>query len=182
MANTAYDSLLDSLGKSARAAFPFLRSLAATSAPKAAIYEFLRSNNVAIRTQTASDLIDLLRNKADVGQFIRTYGENTPLAGVMHRVSPFRLSEGSKYQYEVGTNSENPLTPEAIFMNSDRPLSANEIYARAVTSFRYEEGGGMGPSDLNTVTFSIDDARYNPGQQLTDTALPPPDYEIGSPS
>lgn len=182
MAASPYDSLIGSLGKSARAAYPYLRSLAATAAPKSAIYDFLRSNNIAIRTQTASDLIDLLRNKADIGQFVRTYGENTPLSGVMHRVSPTNLMHGKKYSYLVGTNSTNEQVPEGIYVNSSTPLSANEIYAQAVASFRYEEGSGLAASDVGSVILTIDDARYVPGEQLSNPDLPPPDYDISSPS
>lgn len=158
------EPLLSELSKGGRAAYPYLRGLALQepALTKNAIISQLQSQGFSLRRQTALDLIDLTRNKADLSQFFRTFGENAIIPNSLHKLSPVTFSGGAKVQYLVGTNSANPLIPEAIYVNAPAGLSANQIYGAAIASFRYEEGSGMAVDDLSQVTFTIDDARYNP--------------------
>lgn len=161
-----FEPLLSQLSKGARIAYSALRAYAAGPLSPTAIVSQLRDAGYSFRTQTATDLIALLRDKADVSQFVRTFGSDVPIPDSLHKVAPLQFSEGANHQYLVGTNSENELIPEAIYVNSDRPLSENEVFAKAADSFRYEEGSGMAPSDLGETTFTIDDARWLPGTLL----------------
>lgn len=174
----AFDSLLSTLSKGARAAYPFLRSLAATNRSAQSILDEIASQGISIRRQTGLDLIALLRDKGDITRFQRTFGENATIPGSLHRVAPLTFSGGAKYQYLVGTNSANPNIPEAIYVNSATPLTSNQIYGLAGSSFRYEQDSGMSSEDLTDVVFTIDDARYAPGEQLDNPDLPPPDFSI----
>jgi hypothetical protein len=169
MAADPFAALVDQLSLSGRAAYPYLRSqaLQVPELSKASILSGLQEAGFSIRRQTGLDIIDLARNKADLGQFFRTYGENTIIPDVLHTKSLVTLSGGNKVQYLVGTNSSNPLIPEAIYVNSPTPLSADQIYGKAIAAFTYEQGSGMAAGDLPDVVFTIDDARYSPGAELT---------------
>jgi hypothetical protein len=163
-----FASLVSGLTPGGRAAYPFLRSMALQEPPldKQVILDVLKAEDLGIRRQTGLDLIDLVRNTADVSQFIRTFGENAIIPNALHTLSPTGISGGNKVQYVVGTNSTNPLIPEAIYVNAPAGLSANQIYAEAKAAFTYEEGSGMSKEDLGDVIFTIDDARFAPGQQI----------------
>jgi hypothetical protein len=163
-----FASLVSGLTPGGRAAYPFLRSMALQEPPldKGAILDILNAQDLGIRRQTGLDLIDLVRNTADLSQFIRTFGDNAVIPNSLHTLSPTAISEGNKVQYLVGTNSSNPLIPEAIYVNAPAGLSANQIYAEAKAAFRYEEGSGMSKDDLGDVIFTIDDARFAPGEQV----------------
>jgi hypothetical protein len=69
--------------------------------------------------------------------------------------------------YEVGTNSANPNVPEAVYVGSNAPLSADQIYGAAAGLFTYEQGSGMAAGDLSDVVFTVDRALYAPGLQTT---------------
>lgn len=155
-----FEPLINQLSKGARIAYSALRSYAAGPLGPTAIIRELRDAGYSFRTQTATDLIALLRDKADVTQFTRTFGSDAIIPDALHHVPPNAFSEGATHQYTVGTNSENPLIPEAITVNSDRGLSENEILAKAADSFKYDEASGMAPSQLGDVFFSVDDARW----------------------
>jgi hypothetical protein len=165
-----FAALTGSLSKSAGAAYNFLRSSALNPAElsKASILASAKEAGLTVRRQTALDIIDLTRNKADLNQFFRAFGSNAPIPNVLHTESPVKLSGGNKVQYEVGTNSSNPLIPGAIFVNAPFGLSENQIYAKAIASFKYEEGSGMSEADLSDVVFTVDDARYSSGTPATE--------------
>jgi hypothetical protein len=160
-----FAALTGSLSKSAGAAYNFLRSAALnpSNLSKSSIITSLKEAGLGVRRQTALDIIDLTRNKADLNQFFRAFGSNAPIPNVLHTLSPTIFKGGNKVQYLVGTNSDNPLIPSAIYVNAPYGLSANQIYAKAIAAFTYEQGSGMSPSDLNDVVFTIDDARYSSG-------------------
>jgi hypothetical protein len=164
-----FAALVDQLSASGRAAYPYLRSqaLQVPELSKASILSGLQEAGFSIRRQTGLDIIDLARNKADLNQFFRTYGPNSVIPDVIHTKSLVTLSGGNKVQYQVFTNSQNPLIPEAIFVNSPFPLSENQIYGKAIAAFTYEQGSGMAAEDLPSVFFSIEDARYSPGAELS---------------
>ena len=160
-----FEPLIGQLSKGARIAYSALRSFAAGTLPKTEIFSQLRDAGYSFRTQTASDIIDLLRDRADVSQFVRTFGPDATIPDALHKAERIiTFSEGATHQYLVGTNSTNPLVPEAIYVNSDRPLSENEIFQQATSSFKYEEGSGLASGDLQDVFFSVDDARWLPGE------------------
>lgn len=162
-----FEPLIEQLSKGARIAYSALRSFAASTLPKTEIFSQLRDAGYSFRTQTASDIIDLLRDRADVSQFIRTFGPDATIPDALHKAERIiTFSEGATHQYLVGTNSANPLIPEAIYVNSDRPLSESEIFAKAAGSFKYEEGSGLAPDDLSDAVFTVDDARWLPGELI----------------
>lgn len=176
-------SLIDLLPKNQRAAYPAIKAFTESigfkpsrgaivggvpySFNKTEIAQQVREVGYKINTQSLNDIIDVIRNKADVGQFIRTFGPNAIIPQSVHTIKELEFSGGAKVQYLVSTNTSNPLIPEAIYVNADAPLNADQIYGKAIASFTYEEGSGMSPGDLSDVTFSIDDARYSPGEALT---------------
>lgn len=157
---------LDQLPKALRGAYSALRSFAAQQTPVSTVIKDLRAAGYAFRTQTLTDVYAAIRGKADVNQFIRSFGLDTPIPNALHKNAVLRFNEGAKYQYLVLTNSEDPLTPEAIYVNSYTALSANEIFAKAEDAFTYEDRPGMEPADLGGITFEIDDARWMPGELL----------------
>jgi hypothetical protein len=165
MAYDPFAALTGSLSKSAGAAYNLLRSAALNPAEltKASILASAKEAGFSVRRQTALDIIDLTRNKADLNQFFRTFGSNAPIPNALHNESPTIFSGGNKVQYEVGTNSNNPLIPSAIFVNAPYGLSENQIYAKAIAAFTYEQGSGMSAGDLGDVVFTVDDARYSSG-------------------
>lgn len=161
--------LISSLPKSARASYGFIRSLAnqepALSANQA--LSQLQAAGFGINRQTFLGIYAVLKNKADIPTFIRTFGENAIFPNSIHTIGTYPFKSGHKVVYEVGTNSTNDLIPKSIYVGSAAPLSANQIYAAAAGQFRYEQGSGLAEGDLNDVTFTIDDSRYSPGLQTT---------------
>lgn len=153
--------LISQLTKGARASYSFLRSLALKTPElaKSAILDQLNEAGFGIRRQTGLDLIDLIRDRGSAGQFIRTFGSDAPLPISAHSKSPHGISGGNRYQYLVGTNSSNPLTPEAVYVNSLTPLSENQIFDLAAATFHYENETGLGAGMEQDAFFSIDEAR-----------------------
>jgi hypothetical protein len=164
-----FAALVDSLPKSARAAYPFLRSAALDPANLSAnkILQNLKDAGFPLRRETGLDIIAVVRNRADVAQYVRTFGTSAIIPDSIHKLSPVTFSGGNRVVYEVGTNSLNPLIPKAIYVAAPANLSADQIFGKATASFSYEEGSGMAAGDLSDVVFSVDDARYSPGSQLT---------------
>jgi hypothetical protein len=161
--------LVDFLPKSARASFGFIRSLANQSPPLSvnAIQEQASAAGYGINRQLLQGIVATLRNKADIPQFIRTFGENAIFPPSIHTISATPVRSGHKVVYEVGTNSTNDLIPPSIYVGSNAPLNADQIYGKAAGQFKYEQGSGMAASDLPDVTFTIDRALYAPGLQTT---------------
>lgn len=157
--------LLSLLGASAKQAYNYVRGAVKRSQGVSASLAAYRSGGGKITTQVYGDLYAAVAATADVNRVIRLIGEDAPLPLTAHNRGNTFFAEGANFQYLVGTNSDNPLVPEAIYVNSVNSLSANEIYAKAAASFRYEEGSGMSAQDLGDVTFTIDDARYLPQPQ-----------------
>lgn len=165
-----FDPLISLLKGSAGDAFQYLRSQAASGVSLTQALKNFRATGGSIRTDTAATLYRTLLNKADVSDYLKLIGEDAPLPLAAHTLGPVLFSNGAQFQYLVGTNSTNPLIPEAIYVNSIEPLSANDIYAKATQAFSYAQGSGMSADDLGDVTFTIDDARYAPGSS-TDIQL-----------
>lgn len=164
-----FASLVDSLPKSQREAYGFLRGLVKDQPTASAnsLLTQLKDAGLGINRQAGLDIVAVLRNKADIPQFIRRFGENAIFPPSLHTMGSFSFKSGHKVVYEVGTNSTNDLIPKSIYVGSQAPLSANQIYAGAAAQFQYEQGSGLAPGDLNDVTFTIDDSRYAPGEQTT---------------
>lgn len=169
-------SLLDLLGKSAKQAYNYVRGAVKRQTGVTAALSQYRASGGKITTQAFGDLYAAVANTADVDRFIRLIGEDQPLPLSAHNLGTTFFSEGNQFTYQVGTNSSNPLIPEAIYVSSPNSLSANQIYAKAAASFHYEEGSGMTPADLGDVLFTIDDARYLP--QPTEPPPAPPVNEL----
>ena len=164
-----FKALVDFLPKSARASYGFIRSLALQT-PQISANEVLSQLSAAgfgINRQIGLGIIATLRNKADIPQFIKTFGENAIFPPSLHTISPTPVRSGHKVVYQVATNSSNPNIPEAVYVGSQAPLSADQIYGAAAGLFTYEQGSGMASSDLADVTFTIDNALYAPGLQTT---------------
>lgn len=155
---------LDQLPKSLRGAYSALRSFAAQNTPVTTVMKDLRASGYEFRTQTLSDVYSSIQGRASTDQFIRAFGPDATIPNALHKAADLSFHQGATHQYLVGTNSDNELIPEAIYVNSDRPLSENEIFSQATDAFRYEEGSGMSINDLPDVTFTVDDARIMPGQ------------------
>jgi len=153
--------LVDLLGKSGRAAYPFLRGAAAGKESANSILDRLRAAGFSISRSTGLSIINALRNPYDPAAYIRLNGLNAPLPSEAYMVSPTR--QPKRFGYVVGTNSDNPLIPESVFVSSDVELSAIQIYSLAGEAFSYEESAGQRPKDLADVSFTIDDAWWNPG-------------------
>lgn len=160
---TPLEFALDQLPKSLRGAYSALRSFAAKNTPVGTVMSDLRAAGYSFRTQTFTDVYAAISGRASVTQFTRAFGSDTPIPDALHKTAVLQFHGGATHQYLVGTNSENPLIPEAIYVNSNTPLSENEILSRAADSFTYEEGSGMSVNDLPDVFFSVDDARRSPG-------------------
>lgn len=155
---------LDQLPKSLRGAYSALRSFAAKDTPVSTVISDLRNGGYSFRTQTLTDVYASIRGRASTDQFIRSFGPDAPIPNALHKAADLSFHQGATHQYLVGTNSTNELIPEAIYVNSDRPLSENEIFSQAADAFRYEEGTGLDINSLPDVTFTVDDARIMPGQ------------------
>jgi hypothetical protein len=164
-----FKALVDFLPKSAKASYGFIRALVnqipALSGNQ--IQEQLSAAGYGINRQLLQGIVATLRNKADIPQFIRTFGDNAIFPPSLHTISATPVRSGHKVVYEVGTNTTNPLIPEAVYVGSNAPLSADQIYGAATALFTYEQGSGMAAGDLQDVTFTIDRALYAPGLQTT---------------
>lgn len=163
---TPLEFALDQLPKSLRGAYSALRSFAAKDTPVTTVMSDLRAAGYKFETQTFTDVYASIRGRASVDQFVRAFGSDTPIPDVLHKTAVLGFSQGATHQYLVGTNSTNPLIPEAIYVNSNTPLSESDVFAKAADAFTYEEGSGLSINDLPDVFFSIDDARRQPGELL----------------
>lgn len=163
---TPLEFALDQLPKSLRGAYSALRSFAAKDTPVTTVMRDLRAAGYSFQTQTFTDVYASIRGRASVTQFTRAFGPDATIPDALHKTAVIQFHEGAKYQYLVGTNSTNPLIPEAIYVNSNRPLSESEVFSKASDAFTYEEGSGLSINDLPDVFFSIDDARRQPGELL----------------
>jgi hypothetical protein len=164
-----FKALVDFLPKSAKASYGFIRSLAKQEPALSGnqIQEQLSAAGYGINRQLLQGIVATLRNKADIPQFVRTFGENAILPPSLHTISATPIRSGHKVVYEVGTNSQNPNVPESVYVGSNAPLSADQVYGAAAGLFTYEQGSGMASSDLPDVVFTIDRALYSPGLQTT---------------
>lgn len=163
---TPLEFALDQLPKSLRGAYSALRSFAAKDTPVTTVMSDLRAAGYSFATQTFTDVYAAIRGRASVDQFIRSFGSDTPIPDALHKTAVTQFSQGAKYQYLVGTNSTQELTPEAIYVNSNTPLSESEVFAQAADAFQYNETTGLSINDLPYAFFTIDDARRQPGELL----------------
>jgi hypothetical protein len=171
-----FASLVSTLSKGARAAYPFIRGLAVSqpNLSPTAIYDQLRAAGFPLRKQTALDIVSLLRNKSDLPRFQRTFGSDAVIPDSLHNLSPVSFKGGARVQYLVGIQSANPLIPDAVYINARSNLSINQVFTEALGTIT---GGSFGPgsqvkaSDVTQVT--IEDARYTPGAQTTGEFAPP---------
>ena len=171
-----FASLVSTLSKGARAAYPFIRGLAISqpNLTATAIYERLQAAGFPLRKQTTLDIVSLVRNKSDLPRFQRTFGSDAVIPDSLHNLSPVSFKGGARVQYLVGVKSSNPLVPDAIYVNSRTNLSINDVIAGAFSTLAgqsFGPGAGFKPSQVSEIT--IDDARYTPGLQTTGEFAPP---------
>jgi len=162
-------ALVDLLGRSAKAAYPFLRGLAVSKTTEG---KYLYSANEAldklkeqfqpIRRDTGLTIIRVLREKADINDIVKLIGENTPIPEESHTLNPTKQT--SRFLYVLNTDSVNPLIPDTIAVTSDTELSQNEIFNLGTIALnRY--GSEVGETDiLSETTLSLNTAFIRPGE------------------
>jgi len=162
-------ALVDLLGKSAKAAYPFLRSLSAAKDAggiflntKNEILDRLREAGFPLRRDVGLRIIDVLREKADINDIVKLIGENTPIPEESHTLNPTKQT--SRFLYVLNTDSVNPFVPDTIGVTSDVELSQNEIFNLGTIALnRY--GSEVGEPDiLSQTSLSLNSAFIRPGE------------------
>jgi hypothetical protein len=169
-------SLVSQLPKGARAAYPFIRGLALSqpNLSATAIYNRLADAGFPLRKQTTLDIVALLRNRGDLVRFQRTFGSTAIIPDSLHTLSPVGFQKGARVQYLVGIQSDNPLIPDAIFVNSRTNLSINDVLGGALAILAGDSFGPQAGYQSDQISqITIEDAKYAPGQQSSGEFPPP---------
>ena len=171
-----FASLVSTLSKGARAAYPFIRGLAISqpNLSPTSIYDQLRAAGFPLRKQTTLDIVSLLRDKKDLPRFQRLFGSDAVLPDKLHNLSLVSFKGDARVQYLVGVKTSNPLIPDAVYINSRTNLSISDIFTEAMATLAggsFGPGAGFKPSQVHELT--LDDARYRPGLQTTGEFAPP---------
>lgn len=149
---------------SALRALPFIRALVAQGYSGNSIIRQLRLGGTPLKTQTATDIISLLRGKGTLQNFIRLTGPNTPLPLEAHEPSVVNI--GSNYQYLVLAENTKAGTEGYVTVSSAVPLSTNAIFAVAGTLFTGPGDYGITQSEYLAGTLSIEKATVGPEAPL----------------
>lgn len=146
--------LIDLLEESARLAYGFLEAGAATAKSGNAILKELADAGLSIRRQTGLDIIAVLRDKADITRFVRSFPSNTPIPDSVLSEAPTVL--GKRYTYRVRIINAAPGSPKYINVASQTALTQDEIFDAAESNlFGDSVPSNLVPSDFSP-EFQID--------------------------